>query len=297
MLKAHIIKESGYQAVHYPDGGRTLSLSDCLKKVFTNESDPLRTNLEIVIELRNTSTHFVTEEYELFYGPILQECVKRYEEKLRDLHHIEISDRVPENYLALSVRRGDIDYDAITARYPREVVEKMLSMGSSVLASRPGSTGIGFATELRLTKKKGEGIPVRVEKGAEAGVAILKSLTNPLDKYTYRTKTATLFIGRKLENEGIEILVKGVPKRFNAFHFDVFVKFYEMKSSETFSYNTSPKGESPSWLYSQQAVDLILQELRRNPEGVIDGMRAELARRSRQKSSNKEKPTPGAREF
>ena len=79
--------------------------------------------MEVVGEFRNTSTHFVTDEYELFYGPILQECVKLYEEKLRELHGIEISDRIPENCLALSVRRGDVDYDVIKARYPREVVE------------------------------------------------------------------------------------------------------------------------------------------------------------------------------
>ena len=162
MLKAYIIRTMGYETVYYPDSDRTLSLSDCLKKVFTNENDPLRLNMEVVGEFRNTSTHFVTDEYELFYGPILQECVKFYEEKLRELHGSEISDCIPENYLALSVRRGEVDYDVIKARYPREVVEKMLELGSSIVASRPDGAGIGDATELRLTKKKGEGIPVRI---------------------------------------------------------------------------------------------------------------------------------------
>ena len=63
---------------------------------------PLRLDMEVVGEFRNTSTHFVTDEYELFYGPILQECVKYYEEKLRELHGIEIRNRIPKNYLALS---------------------------------------------------------------------------------------------------------------------------------------------------------------------------------------------------
>ena len=137
MLKAHIMRTSGYSALYYPDGRRTLSLGDCLKRVFTNESDPLRLNMDIIGEFRNTSTHFVTDEYELFYGPLLQECVKNYEAKMRDLHGIEISDQIPENYLALSVRRGDVDYDAIKARYPRDVVEKMLEIGSAIVATRP----------------------------------------------------------------------------------------------------------------------------------------------------------------
>lgn len=279
MLKAYIIRKMGYEAAYYPNSDRTLSLSDCLKKVFTNENDPLRLNMEVVGEFRNTSTHFVTDEYELFYGPILQECVKLYEEKLRELHGIEISDRIPENYLALSVRRGTVDLDEIKARYPREVVEKMLTLGSSIIASRPESSDIGYVTELRLTKKKGEGIPIHVEKDAEAAVAILHSLTDPIDKYTYRAKKGAAFIRRKLDKEGIVLKVKGETRAFNDFHFRVFVDFYNMKCSKTYAYDLSLGGEQPSWCYSQQAIDLMLQELRRDPEHIIDSMRADLAKR------------------
>lgn len=281
MLKAHIIKTDGYAAVYYPDSDRTLSLSDCLKRVFTNENDPLRRNMDVVMEFRNTSTHFVTDEYELFYGPVLQQAVHDYEEKLRELHSIEISDRIPENYLALSVRRGTLDLDTIKARYPREVVEKMLQLGSSIAASRPGAKGITYETELRLTKKKGEGFPVRIANEADAAVSIVKSLTDPVDKYTYRTKSAVAFVRRKLAKEGIALLVKGEPKEFNNFHFQVFASFYNMKGDERYSYDLSLGGEQPSWCYSQQAVDLILQEIRRDPERVIDSMRAELAKRSK----------------
>lgn len=279
MLKAYIIRVMGYEAAYYPGSDRTLSLADCLKRVFTNENDPLRLNMEVVGEFRNTSTHFVTDEYELFYGPVLQECVKFYEQKLRELHGVEISDRIPENYLALSVRRGTFDFDEIKARYPREVVKKMLTLGSSIVASRPGGAGVGYVTELRLTKKKGEGIPVHAEKDAEAAVAILHSLANPIDKYPYRTKRAADFIKKKLAKEGIVVHMHGKPVEFNAFHFRVFVSFYNMKSSEAYAYDLSLGGEQPSWCYSQQAIDLMLQELRRNPEHVIDSMRAKLEKR------------------
>ena len=217
----------------------------------------LRLNMEVVGEFRNTSSHFVTDEYELFYGPILQECVKFYEEKLHELHGIEISDRIPENYLALSVRRGDVDYDVIKARYPREVVEKMLELGSSIVASRSDGARIGYATELRLTKKKGEGIPVRIASDADAAVSILHSLTDPINKYIYRKKKGIDFIRRKLKKEGIVLKVKGEPKAFNDFHFRVFVDFYNMKGNDAYSYNLSLHDEQPSWGYSQQAIDLI----------------------------------------
>jgi hypothetical protein len=71
----------------------------------------------------------------------------------------------------------------------------------------------------------------------------------------------------------------GKPATFNAFHFGVFVSFYNMKGNETYAYDLSLGGEQPSWCYSQQAIDLMLQELRRDPEHVIDSMRAELKKR------------------
>ena len=284
MLKAHIIKRDGGQAVYYPSSERTLSLSDCLKHIFTNENDPLRRNMDVVMEFRNTSTHFVTDEYELFYGPVLQQAVHDYESKLRELHGIEISDRIPENYLALTVRRGVLDLDVIRARYPREVVEKMLQLGSSVAARGPETHGITYATELRLTKKREEGYPVRIANEADAAVSIVKSLTDPAKKYTYRTKTAVAFVRRKLAKEDVTLLVKGEPKTFNNFHFKVFADFYNMKGDERYSYDLSLGGEHPSWCYSQQAVDLILHEIQRDPEHVIDSLRAELARRNKNKA-------------
>ncbi|EFN94191.1 hypothetical protein HMPREF9278_0668 [Mobiluncus mulieris FB024-16] len=72
MLKAHLLKTQGQDSIYYKHkGNRTLSLEDCLRKIFTNENDPLRQNMTQIINLRNTSTHFITEEYEILYGPLL----------------------------------------------------------------------------------------------------------------------------------------------------------------------------------------------------------------------------------
>ena len=280
MLKAHLIKTEGSRSVYYPGSERTLSLADCLKTVFTNENDPLRINLGIVNELRNTSTHFVTDEYELFYGPILQECVKYYDAKLRDLHDIEISDRIPENYLALSVRRGDIDIEVLRARYSKEVVDKLLSVGSSIIATSP-TMGAGYATELRLTKKKDADFTVRVDSSSENAVAILHSLTNPMNKFKYRTKTGTDFIKKRLARDGVKVVVGGEEKEFNTYHFRLFVDFYEIKSNDSYAYNFALPGEQPSYGYSQQAIDLILQEVKKNPEHIIGRIKEELKKRKK----------------
>ena len=63
MLKAKLIKDRGLDAVYYKDNqGRTITLDRCIAAVFTNSKDPLRRNLEDIVRLRNTSTHFIVED-------------------------------------------------------------------------------------------------------------------------------------------------------------------------------------------------------------------------------------------
>ena len=61
MLKAYLLKTKGPESIYYKDNkNRTISLENAIKEVFTNNKDPLRINLEKIVELRNTSTHFIT---------------------------------------------------------------------------------------------------------------------------------------------------------------------------------------------------------------------------------------------
>jgi len=76
MLKAHLIKTCGNASIYHKDNtSRSISLENCITRIFTNKKAPLRINIEKIIELRNTSTHFITEEYEMVYIPLFQACV------------------------------------------------------------------------------------------------------------------------------------------------------------------------------------------------------------------------------
>lgn len=117
MLKAYLVKERGVEAIYYPDEpGKTIALADCLKKIFTNDKDPLRVNMAEIIRFRNINTHFITDEYEIFIGPFLQKSVMNYADKLLELHGESVSELIPENHLTLAVRRGAIDPDVIRAK-------------------------------------------------------------------------------------------------------------------------------------------------------------------------------------
>ena len=213
MLKAYLIREKGMVSIYYPKSDRTLSLADCLKRIFTNSSDPLRRNMDKVIEVRNTSTHFIVPEYESFCAPLLQASVENYDAQMRRLLGVEISDRIPENYLMLSVRRGSVDEDECRARYDPIVLNRMLDRMEGIRTTEDGLESRRFActyvTELRVTKRKSADLTVRVSRDGDTPVAMVKSLVEAKSRYPYRPSGVVKEICARARREGITILQMG----------------------------------------------------------------------------------------
>lgn len=81
LLKAILIDKN--ESIYYKDEqDRTISLIDAVKKIYPDKHTRIRLNLEKIIELRNISTHFITEEYEVKYAPLFQACVLNYTNEL-----------------------------------------------------------------------------------------------------------------------------------------------------------------------------------------------------------------------
>ena len=133
MLKSHLIKTKGEQSIYYKDNPeRTINLENCIKLVFTNENDPLRLNLEKIIELRNTSTHFITEEYEMVYVPLFQSCLFNFGEKMQKFHGVDITELISLNFLNLVVKEKALDGNESTAKYSDKIAEKLMGLNDKM---------------------------------------------------------------------------------------------------------------------------------------------------------------------
>ena len=127
MLKAHIINLYGEKNIYYKDSEeRTITLELCIKKVFTDKHGALRKNIERIIELRNISTHFITEDYEYIYAPLFQACVVNYVEKIKEFHNKDITDYIAQNFLTLSVKINNLDTNEIKGKYSPNMLKRML---------------------------------------------------------------------------------------------------------------------------------------------------------------------------
>lgn len=188
MLKAHMIKTTGENSIYYKNNPqRTLSLENCVQKIFTNNKDPLRINLEKIIELRNTSTHFITEEYEMVYIPLFQACVFNFNEKMMAFHNIDMTTIIPQNFLTLSISMKALNDAEIITKYSEPIATHFIDLKNSVdhlSVNNNAKFAIRIDHHYYITKNKDKATNfVHFDKNAAPGVTVSKRTTGP-QQYT-----------------------------------------------------------------------------------------------------------------
>ena len=270
MLKAYMMNCDGENSIYYKDNPkRTLSLENCVKKVFTNEKSPLHRNLIKIIELRNTSTHFITEEYEMVYVPLFQACVLNFVEKMQEFHSVDMTEVIPQNFLTLAVSMKALDENTIRAKYPEELAEKLISTKKE-LDPLIADNNQGFAIKIEhfdfITKDKNKATAiVHIDKNAETGVKIIKELQDPNNTHKYTMKNAVKEIDKRLKKLGISFSM-------NAYVFNLFNVVYGLKENPKFCY-VHKQYSQPSYTYSMQAVEFIVEEIKKDPMNIVANLK------------------------
>lgn len=274
MLKAHMLKTLGEKSIYFKDNlNRTLSINDCINKIFTNNKDPLRLNLEKIIELRDSSTHYITEEYEMVYIPLFQSCILNFNEKMNQFHSIDMTDYIPQNFLTLSVSMKALSENEIIAKYPEEIATKLLD-NKSTIDDLSSNNNAKFSIRIDhyhyLTKDSTKATSmVKIDSKADASVKIIKELKDPNETHKYTAKNCIEWIKNDLSKNGIILKYKDCPAKFNNFHFVNFCKHFSIKENQRFCY-VHKQFSQPQYSYSQQAIEFILTELKRDPENILD---------------------------
>lgn len=274
MIKAHMINKFGEESIYFKDNPeRTLSLSACIDKVFTNVKDPLSLNLKRIVELRNLSTHFVTKEYDIIYAPLFQACVLNYVDKMYQFHDVDVTERIPENFLVLPIRVQTLDENKIRAAYSKRVSDRLFQLAGEIgdASDKEGSKfAIKIVHEHYITKNKNEATQlVCFSKNDDAQkVQIIKERVDPSLTHKLKVKDCVNYVNRQLKRRNIKIYYKGEEvSNFNRTHFINFCKYFLLKEDERYCYKHEPFG---GFSYSQQIVDFIVATLEKNPSNTLD---------------------------
>lgn len=283
MLKAYLIKAFGNDSIYYQkkDGEKyTLTLSECVNKVFTNKKDPLRLNLEKIMELRNISTHFITEEYDMIYIPVFQSSIFNYNEKMAKFHNVDISKIVNPNFLTLTPSMKAFNRAEIIAKYPEEIAMKLIDTEKEI-TKLTNENNYHFAIKIEhlhfITKNEDEATSkIKIDNSSDSKAKIIKEQVNPNNTHKYSAKGCILEINKLLNKNNIILKINGNPiNKFNMYHFKLLVDYYGIKSIEKlcFVYNIHSQ---PSYSYSYHTIEFLFEQLKKDPNNILQSIKDHL---------------------
>ncbi len=270
LLKAYIIKNNGENNIYYKNKPhRTISLSDCIKKVFTNEKDPIRKNLEIILDLRNTSTHFIIKEMEPIYLPFLQANTLNYSQKLFDFFGEDITKNIDTSFLSLVANDNNLNDTEILSVYGNEIFEKYKKLETEATSLLENENNSKLALNINLNLKvvkniKDANLTFAFSKDAKDAVYFIDKVKDINTTYPYSQKGARERIMSNLKRKNINI-------NLHQRNFSLICDKYDLKNNEDYFYYHNL---SKRYMCSQKLIDFVTGLLIESPD-LIDKLKLE----------------------
>lgn len=274
MLKAELLNRN--KSIYYSDNpDRTLSVNECINKIYTDKRTRIRLNLEKIIELRNISTHYITEDYEIKYAPLFQACVLNFIKETNRFHKKDITEYISQNFLTLSASYEPLSNEEIKIKYPPEIAEKFIKQANEIdiLTEEYDSEkfSINIKQNLYITKKKDEAdFIIKIDKKSENSGAIIKEYKDPSDTHKYSFKNVVLVVNERMKKLNLKI---DNTKGFNNYILNLVINFYDIKSQKKYAYKHII-GKNEHFTYSQQFIEFIITEIKKNPKKFTESLKA-----------------------
>ena len=269
LLKSKMLQNN--ESIYYPDKpNRTISLTNCITNVFTNDKDPVRKNLEILIGLRNTSTHFVIKEMDSIYLPFMQANVLNYSQKLFDYFGRDITKKINSSFMTLVINNEEISEEYILSRYGDNIFSRYYKMKDEtrqIIADNANEKlAIKVDLNVKIVKDKEEAkTTFRIAKDGEEPVSIIKELKDTNLTHCYNQKRVREFVTHNLKRKGIEL-------KLTQYQLQLICDKFDLKSNEKYFYKHVLTN---SWGCTQQLVDFITDLILKNPD-IINELKSEL---------------------
>lgn len=280
LLKAMIIERDGENSISkkssYNGIKKTISLRECLPKIFNSESKT-RLNIEVIVDLRDQAVHLLMPELQGVASRIFQSGILNYSSKFEAFSEVQFISSSQAGMISLV---GDFKTPPISimkATYGESAEEIMLlseRMSESINNSDDMEFAIPLNVELSFTKKNEDGsqiILTKADKGVEGlkeALVIHKSIG--ADKsHPYLQKDAINTIQNKLlEKFTTEKLLKCLVKvkneipEFNSHCFQSVVYAELWKNSNNEHHHYVEKLDAH--LYSEKAIVKIIEKITQN---------------------------------
>jgi len=273
MLKAELLQRG--ESIYFSDKpDRTLSVENVIRKIYSDKNTRIRLNLEKIIELRNISTHFITEDYEVKYAPLFQACVLNFVNEIQRFHNIDITKYIAQNFLTISASYAPLTNEEIKLKYSPEIAERLIKQANEIdiLSNEYNSDkfSINIKQNLYITKKKSEAdFIVSLSSDSDTKVSLVKDLKDPSDTHKYSYNNVVTVVQERLKKKNLKLGYKG---GFNQYVLNLIIDFYDIKQDSKYAYK-HVIGNQNSYTYSQQFIEFIISEIEKNPANFVESLK------------------------
>lgn len=263
LMKAKLFHDGGniFYRKKRKQSRRSLSLDDCLGRIYTSHSDPIRLNVVKIHELRNNAMHLVIPFIPPDIMGLFQAGVLNYAKTLRDWFDISLSDQLPLGMMTLiydfDPKQHSVEYAKMSRKISAETA-RWLTEFQRIIREQAASLGEGqrefyIPIDLKLAiVKKPDKADIVLSSGQAGGEAlIVERARDPDTTHPYRQTELVQLVNQELGGE----------PPFNFYDFQCIKRVYNIVNKAEFCY--LPKFSSPQ--YSDKLLDWIVKQARRNP--------------------------------
>lgn len=214
LLKAYIFETSGgrrlsiFRRKKRKQKRESLTIDECLKKVFSSNTDPIKRNIEYISEIRNEAAHLIIPELDPYFSRVFQRGVLNYIECLDKWFNIKIIKEFTPGFISLvsseeslkniSVLKGKINReDFKSIKYWVDKFGELEKMGER--ATIP----INYTVALVKNPRKADIVLSSGKFGRKMGAIILEKYRDIDTTHPFRRKEVMEEVNKKLK--GIKI--------------------------------------------------------------------------------------------
>lgn len=263
MLKAELLNRN--ISIYFKnDLSRTLSLSDVIKSIYSDDSTRIRLNLNKIIDLRNISTHYITQDYEIKYASLFQACVTNFKNEIKRFHDIDLNDYIPLNFLFLSINYNPLSNEEIKMKYPAAIAEKLIKKSNDIEISKDEYNSDKFSIDVRQNlfqvkdKKKSDFAFYLGPDGNNP--ATIKREININQKYKYSFNNVVDVVRDRMNKKNMKL---DYNKGFNKYVLKLFINFHDVKNNKRYAF-AHKIDKNNRYTYSEQLITFIIDEIKKD---------------------------------
>jgi hypothetical protein len=290
LLKSIIAKDGGVENIYYkkePD--KSISISDCIEIVFPSKSDPVRKNLEKIVELRDKAVHLLIPELSFDISRLFQSCVINFCDIVADKFKEHLVQSINPGFIALIIDNSNkLDFECIKENYGSASATQLRDFLERFKEEEKEMPSIKFAVpieyKLVLTKKE-DGSDIQLFKSTSSDVkARIVEVARDID-------TTHPHLRNGLCDEINKSLARDGGGKLTYYQLDavIFKENLKFDKSSQFHYYT-PK--PPTHRYSDSFKDHVLEKIKKDNKYVskcVESYTHEVKKKTKEKQASKKK--------